>query len=394
MGFGALAVMRSISDLTRLIEDQIKAIVGDPARALLRPLIDKDRSFLSSDVCIRIARRRGIEPSQLANEILKKVSAAHEESWTQHAGYLNIIGKWSPCAEVITPSTDPVFVYISPRQSSEAIESYVRLAARGLLQCLLACGSACCVTLQIGGEQIHVQSVGEAPRLFERVLGAARMPRSESDRIDEEILTNFEAQGEAACTFYLFPGDIDHQLMKRGGNLPGFDERAHVHIAERGWLLGLDSLPETFSYLRNDPYLTLSLLLHLSSADRGVDVDWKIPCFSERNNLLWKISSILERLQFVAAGIDPAEAGELQKHIEPEISFIVRYLDAFHQAAAWEGETEEFIYVLHALSDAGYRLLNDANLRIALATGDLDVGRIFAQLSPTFDRISSFFYVD
>ncbi len=386
--------MRTISQLNAVIEERVSELSSDRARALCKPISENGRRFLSSDICIRIARRRGIEPAQLALNALAKIRKEDGELWSQHAGYINVGGEFESCIEAVEKQSAPVAVYLPARPKQVSVEGMLRLSARAIIQCWLARESACSVTLNFGDRARVISRTDSLYELFYEAHEFCARVRGADQRVDEQVLSFYTSHQDADCAFLLCPGDVDHHLWKRGGALPGFDEQAHVHIADRGWIGNLDRAPQSLEFLQLDAQRTPALLMHLGSALRGVEIEWQMPCYSEQNNLPWKLSSLRERLNNVAAQALPVQSDELSGYIGAETAFFIRYLKVFHQGSARWGEIPEFISALNGILNQTSLLLNDPKLRIEQATGNGRMSAIYATLSKVLGQISSFFYVD
>lgn len=388
--------MRSVAVISSDIERGVRELYADSAKALLKPMMEGGRCFLSSDVCIRIARRRSEDPSGLARELLKRIQPGPGEHWVQHAGYLNITVSGEGISEVKAPCPEVrhTLLYVPLRPAGVSPAALVRLAAPAVLQAWMLTKRDMPVSLRIGDQAIGREGAGSLAGMLHTVIEQSCIERSPTVDMRSVVLGLWRQHRSGTCCFSLFPGDVEHTLWRDGGKDPGFDEQVTVFIPERGWLADIDSIQDAWSGLKRDERSVLALLLHLCSSSRGVDIEWRVADFAERKNLLWCLESTRSRLSVFSESMSAGGVPPGPSVLPAETGFLCRFIEVYFLRALIDGEVVEWAAAVALLLENISCLLNDPGLRIERAGQAPPLQQFYPLLIDATSSIYSFFHVD
>lgn len=388
--------MRSLSEMSSEIVAVAERLFAESAQSLLKPMIEGEKRFLSSDICIRMARRRGQDPAVLARELLASIEPVAGETWVQHAGYLNItIARYdSERLEAPMGGDDlrNVTIFIASKPASASQEAMLRLSAPAVLQGWLLAKNRRKVKVILGNQVLEPGRFATLPDFWEAILNFAGTERGVGISVHDQVLDVWRQHRTSQCCFSLFPGDVEHTLWREGGREPGFDERVSVFIPDRGWLADIDRYPGSSVIFRDRSQDCLSLILHLCSGSRGVDIEWQSPRFFERKNMLWYLASTHQRLINLLSAVPRGDSGVVE--ISPEIGFLIRFQPEFYLWALRAGEVVQWVTATGTLLERISALLNDPSMRIEARTGELPLARLCPLLEDATSKIYSFFHVD
>jgi hypothetical protein len=398
-----LQKMKSIHVLQKQLDTVRQHLKLPSVEAAIKPVFHDQQWLLSTDICIILARRLAQSPEVIANSFLEHLGAVSEGGWQRVAGYLvlqvskelELIADYQSAYE----GPEKVRIIVPGRAKGHSVPSYLRLTALALLEGIWAHRRQVSIDLIIADQSFTEQlRLGQITSILDQVVLLSSSQQLAKDQITNLSLDQLRCDPTSRYSFFLLPGEIDPSFFKKGAAILPFDEKVSVTIPERGWVADVDALPESFSYLDKIQDAAYSLLLHLASDSRGVDIEWSAPTFQERKNLCWLLKTVLTRFENLSKmyldskAVDPLA---LKEPFEGHYGFILRYLPLFFERAIYHGEVMQLVAAAGEACNYLSSTLNRADFRIGLEKGADRALSQLAALKPLggiLDRL--FFHVD
>ncbi len=395
--------MNSIPVLQQQL-DQVCQALGHPQVSIgIKPVFQGQQWLLSSDICLLIARRIGQNPEIIADDFLKRLPSSSQGEWQRISGYIvfTISNQSTLIADYEDLYSNPqkVNILVPGRDRRQTVSGYLRLVSLALLQAVWATRRGVPVDIIIAEESFTEQlRTSNIVEILDRVASLSLYQELAKEETTSYVLERLTHDTCSLYTVFLSPGEIDPTLFKQGGQILNFDEQVSVIIPERGWMADIDALPASFSYLNQIQDGAYSLLLHLASSSRGVDIEWGAPVFQERKNLSWLLRTLLARYEYLSdhyssRGMEPISITKNQ--YEGNQGFIARFLPLFFERAVYRGEVAPLITSATTACMGLSLALNGADFRIGLENDDLSsISRLLA-LDPLMNLLNKlFFHVD
>ena len=379
----------------------MRHLLGLPKVAVgIKPVFQDPKWLLSSDICLLLARRLGQSPEVIAEDFLKKLPSSSQGQWQRIAGYLTFLfsNESHLVADYHSVCCPPqkINIVVPGRDRRHLAPSYLRLVSLALLEGLWAIRRQLPVEVMIAEESFTEQlRRGDIAGALDRVVLLSSCQQLTKEETTSYVLERLTLDPTSTYSLFLSPGEVDPNLFKKGAQILLFDELVSVTIPERSWMADVDALPTNFSYLSQIKDGAYSLLLHLASNSRGVDIEWGAPAFHERKNFCWLLRSLLLRFEslkskYLRDRVTPTSA--IENHFEGPDGFILRFLPLFFERAVSHGEVIPLISSATTACMCLSLALNRAEFRIGLEKGDLKAISHLSALEPLTMILNKLFF--
>ena len=324
------------------------AAAGAPAPVEVRGQLELERGDLYSSCCFDFAEVLRLAPERISAEIAAQFEGGAAVRLSAACGFLNMrLGGLEGRPLVSAPWRGALLVMLPQPSRPTPVWPAVRLAARAMLQHLMAQADGAHSRLLCGEEEVRVEKEQYAAA-WRELLTKVVHARAEVSRVrsSSEITGIVRQLGAARAVVWRQQADpkrnFERAYESRYKDAAG--AQVWVRAPGLGWFAGLDELGEARALLEWSDADLLALMVYLAGEEEGRAVDLLVPRVGERANLPWALKTAVHRGRRAEASrhAAPVIGGE-PALCDDALARRVTVLPLFAAGAVERGEIGEFL---------------------------------------------------
>ena len=342
---------------------------GNAWEVRFSPVADPTLGDIGTDALLQVARDLRESTETIAKRVLVKLSPSALGEFSFIEGFLNlhiadskIIEPWE---DERAPEVLPHTILLAPRRSGTDSLGYARVVASASMQWLLLNSGA--TIISTAGKLSHPFKWQD----FKRWFLLSSCGEAASEEATENVVTQL-GSGSKEVTLWAYSKFMERKkfqaFLKKIADISGSE--CAVMSLDRDAITRLGrAIDERTLAALSDEELS-ALVIYLSRAVSGADVDLLAIKHAERSNLRWSLGALMQSMERWKHLQSKASFPLQLASSERSIAILYNSMSALRRAAAVHGRVGEYLAQIEAMIEQTGKYLNNPMMRMRLERGE------------------------